>query len=294
MKRLLICAVISVLVAGLWRPAPADAGAWTLPKGRLWVKSSLFYQSTDEQFCTGNLTFCDRHERGPFNPFIGGRSRSLVVFNEAAYGLTGWLDVGVQIPYYSLEFRDLSNPTRPRTQKVGDIRFYAKYRMLAEPFVASIRLGAKSPTGGVNVDSEVVPIGEGQWDIEVYGDIGRSLTAFSGYVNLSVGYRQRTVNKDFDFKPGDEFMVLAEGGWSITSRIMAKGTVDYFVSAHPRSLGITFTQNRRELLVVAPALLVTPIRTLTLETMVRFPVTGQAIPAGPQFNMGVSYTFDLR
>jgi|GEM_PF-6036105 len=128
-------------------PAQTSAGAWNLPKGQLWVKSSIFYQSTDEQFCTGNLGFCNRHDRAPFDPFTKGRSRSTVVFNELAYGVTGWLDLGVQIPFYSLEFRDLSNPTRPRTQKIGDIRFYAKYRLLVQPVVASIRFGAKSPTG---------------------------------------------------------------------------------------------------------------------------------------------------
>ena len=128
-------------------PAQTSAGAWTLPKGQLWVKSSIFYQSTDEQFCTGNLGFCHGHDRAPFDPFTKGRSHSTVVFNELAYGVTGWLDLGVQIPFYSLEFRDLSNPTRPRTQKIGNIRFYAKYRLLVQPVVASIRFGAKSPTG---------------------------------------------------------------------------------------------------------------------------------------------------
>ena len=282
-----------LLAVYLLFPTQVSAGAWTLPKGRLWVKSSLFYQSTDKQFCSGNLGFCNRHDRAPFDPFTRGRSRSMVVFNDLAYGVSGWFDVGIHIPFYRLEFRDLSNPTRPQTQKIGDIRFYAKYRFLTQPVVASIRLGAKSPTGGINVDSEVVPIGEGQWDIEVSGDVGRSFSALPGYVNLSLGYRQRTVNQDFNFKPGDEFTLLAEGGWQVTPFLMGKASVGYLYSAHPRALGITFKTQRRELLTLAPALLWTPGRTLVFEAGVQWPVRGQDIPAGPQFNFGLMYTFDL-
>lgn len=285
--------LVFLLAGCLIVPLHAGAGAWTLPKGRLWVKSSFFFQSTDEQFCSGHLGFCSRHERAPFDPFTGGRSRSAVVFNELAYGFTDRLDLGVQIPFYSLEFRDLGNPTRPRTQRIGDIRFYARYRLLAHPVVASIRVGAKSPTGGINVDAEVVPIGEGQWDYEFFGDVGRSLTLIPGYVNLSLGYRQRTVNQDFNFKPGDEFTLLAEGGWQASTKIMAKASVGYLYSANPRALSITFKTQRRELLSITPAFLWTPYRTLTVETGVQLPVRGQDVPAGPQFNIGLMYTFDL-
>jgi hypothetical protein len=257
------------------------------------MKSALFYQATSEQFCSGNLAFCSRHQRAPFDPFIGGRSKSLAVFTEAAYGLTGWLDLGVQVPYFSLEFRDLSNPLRPRTSKFGDIRFYARYRLFTNPVVTSIRFGAKSPTGGVNVDSEVVPIGEGQWDLEFYGDVGRSFTSFPGYANLSLGYRVRTRNDLFNFKPGDEASLLLEGGWALIPRLMAKGTIDYLYSGHPKSLGFTFTSQRRELLTVAPGFLYTPMSDLTIEALIRLPLRGQGFPAGPQFSLGLSYSIDL-
>lgn len=280
-------------VAFLFHPSTSQAGAWTLPKGRLWIKSAFFYQATSEQFCSGNLAFCSRHQRAPFDPFIGGRSKSLAVFTEASYGLTGWLDLGVQIPYFNLEFRDISNPSRPRTSKFGDVRFYARYRLFTDPVVASIRLGVKSPTGGVNVDSEVVPIGEGQWDLEFYGDVGRSFTSFSGYANLSLGYRVRRRNDRFDFKPGDEASLLLEGGWTVIPRLMVKGTLHYLYSGHPRSLGFTFMSQRRELLTASPVLLYKPVADLTLEALIRLPLRGQGFPAGPQFGFGLSYSMNL-
>ncbi|MBI4551962.1 MAG: hypothetical protein HY710_06840 [Candidatus Latescibacteria bacterium] len=274
-------------------PPVVAAGAWTLPKGQAWVKESVFYQSTDQQFCTGNLAFCRAHDRAPFNPFTGGRSRALALFTDVAYGATDWLEIGVQVPFYSLEFRDRANPTRPRTQKVGDIRLYAKYRVSTHPVVTSVRVGVKTPTGGVNVDAEVVPVGEGQWDIEGIGEIGRSFSVLPGYANVAVGYRRRRTNTRFAHKPGDELTLLGELGWQVTRRVTGKGMIDYLYSGHPRSLGFTFTRERRELLTVAPAVLVTPVHRLTVEGMVRLPVRGQDVPAGPQYSVGVSYTFDL-
>jgi hypothetical protein len=61
-----------------------------------------------------------------------------------------------------------------------------------------------------------------------------------GYVNLNLGYRQRTLNHYFNFKPGDEFTLLAEGGWQATSYLMGKASIRYLYSTHPQALGITF------------------------------------------------------
>lgn len=215
------------------------------------------------------------------------------MFTDLAYGVTDRIEFGVQIPFYSLEFRNLSNPNRPKTTKIGDIRLYARYRFLAQPVVVTVRGGVKTPTGGTNVDAEVVPVGEGQWDVEWFLDVGRSLSIFPGYANLGLGYRLRTTNSDFAHRPADEFSLLAESGWQITPFLMGKGAVSYLISGHPESLGFTLTRERRELLAVTPGLSYLLDGVLTFEAGVNIPVTGQDLPAGPQLNVGVSYTFDL-
>jgi hypothetical protein len=227
MKKLLLAVPVILMM-----PLESFAGAWTLPKKRLGLKSAIFYQAADRRFCTKQdaLSFAFREagctaagHRAPFDPFIGGESRALAIFTEAAYGATGWLEVGVQVPFYGLRFTNLANPRRPRSNSFGDIRFVAKYRVLQPPAVASLTLVVKSPTGKFNVDAEAVNVSEGQWDFEVLGEVSRSLWPLRGYVSLGAGYRMRTDNEAFEHTMGDELMALAEAGYELVPNFDDQG-----------------------------------------------------------------------
>lgn len=298
MKKLLLAVPVILMM-----PPESFAGAWTLPKKRLWLKSAIFYQAADSRFCTEQdaLSLAFRQagctaagHRAPFDPFIGGESRALAIFTEAAYGVTGWLEVGVQIPFYSLQFTNLANPQRPRSNSIGDVRFFTKLRLLQQPFVASLTVGAKSPTGKFTVDAEAVNVSEGQWDFDVFGEVSRSLWPLRGYVSLGVSYRVRTDNDAFEHTMGNELMALAEAGYEPVPRLMIKGTLDWLRGQPPRlKLNNAPLLERRELLTVAPGVIYALREGLNLEAAVRFALSGQDFPDGHQLMVAVSYSFSV-
>ena len=298
-----IASLLRIVMAAGLLTAQLHAGAWTLSKGHFWVKTAVFYQSTDSRFCTGqdaqSLAFqgvgcTSAGHSAPFDPFIGGDSDFKAVFAELAYGVTGWLDVGVQAPFYSLRFTNLADPNRNRSNSIGDIRFYGKVRLLQKPFVASIRVGAKSPTGDFTIDAEAVNVSEGQWDYEVFGEIGKSLWPFPGYVNLTVGYRFRDDNTDFDVSIGDEFNLSAEAGVNLTRKLSLKGSLDWLRGQRPKIRASSVTlDTRRELLTLGPTISYAIVSNLSLESGARFSVSGQDFPDGTQYFGGISYQFSL-
>jgi hypothetical protein len=296
MKKLLFTVLAIFLL-----PADSLAGAWTLPKKRLWLKSAIFYQATDRRFCTEQdaLSFAFREagctaagHRAPFDPFIGGESEAIAIFTEARYGATGWLEVGVQVPFYSLQFTNLANPQRSRSNSIGDVRFFTKYRVLQQPVVASITLAAKSPTGKFNIDAEALNVSEGQWDFDIFGEVSRSLWPLRGYVSLGAGYRMRTDNGAFEHTMGNEVMVLAEAGYEPVPRVMIKGTLDWLAVQQPRlKANNARLPERRELLTFAPTLIFESWPALNVETSVRFPLRGRDFPSAPQFMAALSLQF---
>jgi len=278
----------------------ALSGAWTLPKGRLWAKSAVFYHSTDSRFCTEQdalgpafqeVGCTSAGDSGPFDPFLGGEFTALSVFTEVMYGATGWLDVGLQIPFYSLKFTDDASPNRPRSNSIGDIRVYGKLRLLQAPLVASIQIGAKSPTGKHDIDAEVVNVSEGQWDLGVMAEFSRSLWPWPGYAGVGLGYRIRADNEEFPLTMADEFMATAEAGYSITPQVMIKGVFDWLRGGRPelKLTGIEVLE-RRELRTLTPSLIYMPEEHTQLEAGIRVPLGGQDFPDGPQLSASVSYS----
>ncbi|KAA0221801.1 hypothetical protein EDS67_28005 [candidate division KSB1 bacterium] len=298
MKKLLIFALMIFAL-----PVESFAGAWTLPKKRLWLKSAVFYQATDLRFCTEQdalaLAFREAGctaagHRAPFAPFVGGESEALAIFTEARYGVVDWLEVGVQIPFYRLQFTNLANPRRPRSNNLGDVRFFAKYRALAQPVVASLTLAAKSPTGKFNIDAEAVNVSEGQWDFEVLGEVGKSFWPLRGYAGLGVGYRVRTDNPSFDQTLADEFILQAEAGYEFFSRVTFKSSLDWLRGRRPLlKLNGAPLLERRELLTISPTLIYTFRHGLNLEASARFPIHGQDFPAGTQYMGALSYSISF-
>ncbi len=267
------------------------------------MKSAIFYQVTQKRFCSEqdaqSLAFREvgctsAGHSAPFDPFIGGQSEALAIFTEVAYGATGWLDLGVQIPFYSLKFTNLANPNRPRNNSFGDIRFFAKYRVLQQPVVASIMIAAKSPTGKFNVDAEVVNVSEGQWDVEFLGEMSRSFWPVRGYASLGVGYRIRTDNDAFEHTMGDEFMMIFEAGYDLRPRVTIKGAVDWLRGEHPRLKANNVPLlERRELLTITPSVIYAPREGFGIEASVRFALSGQDFPDGTQFMGALFYNFSV-
>ena len=157
-----ILKIFSTCVFSLVLTTNSYAGAWTLKRGQLKVKTSFLYQKTGDRYYSRNTPCPPGHEctnsgqRVPF-PF-DGESKVTAVYVDLDFGLTDRLQLAVQIPYFAIEFGDLANPERPKSTDIGDIRFGAKYRLLTNPIVSSLVVVAKAPTGFFNKESEVVPI----------------------------------------------------------------------------------------------------------------------------------------
>lgn len=277
------------------------AGAWTLPAKRFWVKTALYYQETNHRFCTEQDALSPAFQqvgcthagdKAPFDPFIGGTSSGVAIITEINYGITGWLDLGVSIPFQSLRFTNLADPDRPAATNIGDIRFFSKWRFISDLLVGSFVFGVKSPTGEFTVDAEVVNLSEGQWDFDFIAEFGKSFWPLPLYMNLAFGYRIRTDNKNFEYSFGNEWLGRVEGGFHIMKTVMFKATIDYLHGEPPQ---IKFTGDellkRRQLFTVAPSLILMPIRNVALEFSVRYALAGQDYPAAAQYMTAITYEF---
>ncbi|MFQ5601839.1 MAG: transporter [bacterium] len=273
------------------------AGAWTLKRNQLWVKSSVFFQKTHEQFYSRNTGCpfshkCDKSgQKVPF-PF-DGESKFTAVFLDIGYGLTDRLELKVQVPFYDIQFTDLSNPERDGTNDIGDIRFGARYRFITLPFVATFKVEAKAPTGFFNKEAEVIPIGDGQWDLELVGQFGRSLYPVTGYLNFDVGYRIRFEPDPQTSTriPGNEIIFRGEGGFNVMNNLLLKLAVSGLYSAKFKDEDFTLPDSEREVLYLEPAVFWSVTPALALEAGVQFSLSGKNYPAGEVFSLGVSYTF---
>ncbi len=279
------------------------AGAWTLPKGRIWLKAAVFYFSTNERFCTElnsrSLAFqsvgcTSAGQTAPFDPFIGGKSTALSVFTETTYGLTNKFDIGILVPFYSLRFTNLANPNRTGTNSIGDIRFFGKYRFLNDPVVASIMISIKSPTGKFTVDAEAVNVSEDQWDIDFLVEASKSFSKLPGFATIGLGYRVRTDNNDFQTTIGNEVIGIADLGIDLTSSITLRGSLNWLYGEETRiKLTDKPSLQRRELLTFASGINFKLKRDLNLESFVRFPLRGKDFPRGIQLEGAISYSFSL-
>ncbi|MGH1364629.1 MAG: transporter [Calditrichia bacterium] len=275
------------------------AGGWTQPKGQLWLKSSLLYQSTDKRFCHAqdatSLAFqqigCNEAGHSTaFDPFIGGKLTATGLFTEAAFGITDRLEAGLQVPWYRLEFTNFTDPERSPTSGIGDIRLRLKWQTSELPVVSAIELIVKSPTGEFSADAEVVNVSEGQWDYEIRGEVSRSFWPVPLYVGVGIGYRVRTDNDSFEQSIGNEFLLRLEAGYQIVKKLQIKADVDWLRGARP-TLFATKRRVlwRRELLTASPVLVIEPIRNLQIETGVRLSIAGEDFPAGSQLQLGFRY-----
>lgn len=293
----LVLVFCTFMVAGT-----AHAGAWTLKKGHLWIKSALLYQKTSDQYYSRNTPCplgvnCTEGQRVDF-PF-DGESELTAVFVDVHYGLFDPLEIYLQVPFFDIQFTDLASPQRPGTSDIGDVRFGVKYRFLATPLVASLSVQAKAPTGFLNKDAEIIPVGDGQWDLELIGQFGKSLWPVQSYLNLDLGYRIRFAPalETSSVEPGNEFFFRGEAGYNVLENLVVKFALsglygDPFKN-HSFDTPFDIPESEREVLYVEPGISLQVVRGLAFETSVQVSVSGKNYLAGEVFNVGVSYKFSL-
>lgn len=281
------------------RPEAVDAGAWTLPQGRVWTKASCFRQTAKEWYIAspepvlrpdGTFTRFATGTRRPYR--FDGRYRSRAVFLEAFYGVTDRVEAGLQVPFFDQDFDDDTRSQPPAAAGFSDLRLCARWRLARSPLVLALKVGAKLPTGEFRNQDGLIPVGEGQWDMDLTLQAGRSLWPAPVWASLDIGYRVRLKNRDTDLDPGDEGLVDAEIGWAPTRRLWLAMKLESVLGRTGRVFGLQNPSLTRRITYMAPTASLVLFGATALEGAVRFTAAGRNYPAGHQLVLGLTTTLD--
>lgn len=293
-----------VLIASLWSIS-VRAGAWTLKGGELWLKQSVGFWHAPDRFAStidsaspfSTLGSIDPGDRIPFDPTTGGRFQSVSTTFQAQLGLVDWWQIGFTFPLIWADFDETETADTVRANfGLGDVRLSTQARLPLRmgPFAVSGRLEIKLPTGDFVKDSTIVPLTEGQLDVETWLSGGVSLYPY-GYANVELGYRFRAEDQQ-NRNRGDEFLFVVESGIDLPWDLMLKLAFDGLVGGEgSATIGGAPVQGppRRRLFTVWTGLLWRVLPRLLLELQGRYLIAGEDFPTGFQIYSGVSYTFTL-
>lgn len=185
------------------------AGAWTMPKGKMYARFALNYYEADENF----------DEDGDRVDFNGnGEFYDVNASAYLEYGFIERLTLVANLTYKYLNYED--DAMESESFGIGDIDLAARYLLYSGPGNAlSVQGLLKVPE--TYDESDDVPLGNGQYDFEFRILFGQSLyPLIPGYCNLEAGYRFRRE------EPADEFRYLVEMGIDMTSKSYARVKLD--------------------------------------------------------------------
>lgn len=156
----------------------------------------------------------------------------------------------------------------------------------------SLRLGAKFPGTDFPVDPNLLPLTEGQTDLEIALEGGRLLQALPLHVAGFIGYRWRLEDADRQRKPGDElFARLGAGGR------MGAGYLELAIEGlrggELEQQGLKLQTAQRRLVQLLPTI-GWSCGNVQMEVTGRFNLEGRNLPSGSSFNAGVLVPWSLR
>lgn len=260
--------------------ADSYAGAqWVSKPGSGWASLTVFHHATDSRFDEGGAV------ESLFNE--GGESISTSIFLTGVVGVVRGVDVWFQAPFHRLEFNDVVEDRL--STGFGDPRFHVRigpglFTNRSPPLPLALRFGVKLPVSDFPIDTEVIPIGEGQRDWEAILETGISFWPNSTYLSGWIGYRWREPNEEIRRDFGDEVFFLVSGGGRIRAWSWKLSVEGLFGRAH-EVFGLTIRADRRELVQVMPS-----IGRQTgpgiAELGLRLPLAGRNLPSGPAVFLG--------
>jgi len=278
-------ALFAVILGALAVPVEAQ---WPVGQGSGWAKLSVFHHRTTEEYRPdgGKAAFLNN----------GAESRSTAIYADLLLGLTDRVDVWLQVPYFDLNFDD--DTERRHSSGIGDVRLSARVNLLQlrnGSVPVSARFTVKAPVDSLEIDAEVIPVGEGQWDYEAWLESGISLWPLPLYSVVWVGYRWRGLNESTTREPGDEFTFLGEvGGTSLIGGLGGKVVVDGIFGQPGRIQGLQLGDlDRREIVYVTPTALYSFTDSTLLEIAVHIPLRGKNFPAGAPLQIGLFHQGDF-
>jgi hypothetical protein len=278
---LLLFAVTEVFADGwFW-------SAWPAPRHRLWLQAGLYHHRTSTKFASGRDCFqCQPGDRIPYDPFNQGKSIATYSFVQGAYGLTSRLSLMFHLPYASISFNDRLRERK--SQNLADVRFGAKWNFWQKGLVASLVVSAKAPTGEFAISSEIVPIGEGQWDASGAIALGKSFFPLPVYAGVSGGYVLRFRHSETEVKPGNEWIFLGEIGGQVSPWLGWRAKADGLIGENWRIEDFLLPATARRIFYLTGAATITPRTGMELEFVYRYPVTGRNYPTGGVLGFTIS------
>jgi len=262
-------------VSAVGIPLRVDA-QWISPPGEGWASITFFHHDTERTFDTEGerrLIFAD------------GRAVTRSVFVTANVGVWRGIDLWVQLPFHHLRFNNAggervsSGLSDPR----GFVRIGPALVGLP-PWPVAVRGGFKLDSGDFDVDSEIIPLGEGQRDWELLLEAGQSFYPRPFWTMGWIGYRWRLENVSAGRKPGDELFWWWSVGGEV-GRFGWQGSLEVISGEAWTIQGLPIERARRELnqlflQVDHPA---GPGR---ISLGGRIPLSGRNLPAGPALTAG--------
>jgi hypothetical protein len=247
----------------------------TLSPGSGWFQVSLYRQQANESF----------NQLGRRQPFLAdGEFDTRSVFLTGAVGLTRGFELWAQLPVHNLN-ADASGASSTTTG-VGDVRLAGRVgpEIFGLEIPMALRAGVKIPGSEFPVDATVLPLTEGQIDLETSLEAASRLGTLPFYVSGWIGYRWRSNNHEAARKPGDEaFAHLALGAFA--GDFIFELAADGLRGRAPVALGVRLDGERRRLLQLIPTIgyELGPGR---VEATTQIPVYGKNLPSAVGMSFG--------
>lgn len=273
------------------------AGAWIITEGQLNIKFSYFRLKSDLRFASSNFycgsSACIDKSIEPY--FFNGALASHGVFTDIAYGISNRMDLKIQLPFYSISFKDDIDPERATSNNFGDMRIIHRYNLIKKGLVVTYKSIIKLPTGFFNKDAEVVPVGDGQFDIMPAIQISRSIISGKAFLSMDVGYniRLRPKLKVSNLKPGNEFQYFLEFGYKARKNLLLKASLEAIIGSEFRSYfnkneSLVLNGTERRINYFIPSIYWVIKNKVTIEPLIKIALVGKNFPAGTVYGIGVS------
>ncbi len=201
--------MLAALVFPLISANPCHAGAWTVPENEWYDRVSFNYYYAGEEF----------NQDGDRSAFTAdGNFRDFNLGNYLEYGITGRLTLINSLCYKYIIKED--HVRKAETYSLGDIDLALKWKAFdGEGGVLSTQALVKIPDA--YDEDEPLPVGNGQYDLELRMLYGRSLyPLLPGYGNVEAAYRWR-----FE-APSDEIRYIVEFGADFTTALYGRIKLD--------------------------------------------------------------------
>ena len=255
-------------------------GIGTLLPGSGAVQISMFNQEADAHFDEFGT-------REPF--FLNSETSTTSIYATAAVGVAWGLDLWAQAAVHRL--RITAGGTEARRTGLGDVRLAARAsaELLGSSAPVAVRFGIKLPGSSFPVDARILPLTEGQTDLEMSVETGQSVGGGSLYVLGWAGYRLRLNSEVQARDPGDEWFGHAAVGGSRGMFRWELG-LDALRGGAPLVQGLELSNEKRRLVQVTPDVAL-KVGSGEVDLAFQLPVSGRNLPSDPSVALGYRYSW---